>query len=106
MQLVLELRRSGSSRALSSLNRFRANEGPASLIAVWRKSRPSVSLALVCRIIATAFGAEMDESGRHFLHEFMTGQRPKPNPNKWVNGSLWLLMSLLIAALIYLLVHG
>lgn len=47
----------------------------------------------------------MDESGRHFLHEFMTGQRPKPKPNKWVNGSLWTLMSLLLGALVYLLIN-
>jgi hypothetical protein len=49
--------------------------------------------------------AKMDESGRHLLHEFMTGQRPRPKPNKWVNGSLWTVMLLLLATLAYLL-HG
>jgi hypothetical protein len=48
----------------------------------------------------------MDESGRHFLQEFMTGQRPKPKPNEWVNGSLWTLILLLLGALMYVLMHG
>lgn len=48
----------------------------------------------------------IDENGRHLLHEFMTGERPRPKPNKWVNGSLWGVILSLIGALLYLLVHG
>lgn len=88
-----------------SITQSFSNEASVSLFAVWRQSRLPASVVLVCRNIATAIGAEMDESGRHFLHEFMTGQRPKPKPNKWVNGSLWVLMAFLIGALIYLLAH-
>jgi hypothetical protein len=48
----------------------------------------------------------MNENGRNLLHEFMTGQRPRPKPNKWINGLLWGLMLSLIGTLLYLLIHG
>jgi hypothetical protein len=48
----------------------------------------------------------IDENGRHFLHEFMTGQRPQRKANKWINGTLWTLILLLLAALLYVLIHG
>jgi hypothetical protein len=46
----------------------------------------------------------LDENGRHFLHEFMTGQRPARKPNKWVNRVLWLIILSLLAAMAHLLI--
>ena len=45
----------------------------------------------------------MEENGRHLLHEFMTGQRRRPKPNKWVNRTLWTLILILLGALVHLL---
>jgi len=45
----------------------------------------------------------MEDNGRHLLHEFMTGQRPRPKPNKWVNRTLWALILILVGALVHLL---
>lgn len=48
----------------------------------------------------------MEDDDRHYLHEFMTSQRTVRKPNKWINGSIWLSILLLLGCLAYLLVHG
>ena len=48
----------------------------------------------------------MDENGRNYLHEFMTGQRPVPKPRKWLNRFLWIIILGLLGLLAYLLIHG
>ncbi|MGY3581426.1 capsular polysaccharide biosynthesis protein [Bradyrhizobium sp. USDA 4341] len=45
----------------------------------------------------------MDEDDRHLLHEFMTGQKPKPRPNRMLNTALWMAMLGLFGTLLYLL---
>jgi hypothetical protein len=48
----------------------------------------------------------IDENGRHFLHEFMTGQRPQRRANKRINRTLWTIILLLLGLLLYVLIHG
>ena len=46
---------------------------------------------------------------RHYLHEFMTGRRPPPRITgftRFINLVLWLSIVSLLAALVYLLMHG
>jgi hypothetical protein len=50
-----------------------------------------------------------NQNDRHYLHEFMTGQRPRPRVTtfgKCINFALWAIMASLLAQLAYLLIHG
>ena len=50
-----------------------------------------------------------NHNDRHYLHEFMTDQRPRPRVttfSKCVNFALWAVMVSLLAQLAYLFVHG
>jgi hypothetical protein len=49
------------------------------------------------------------QNDRHYLHEFMTDQRSRPQVttfSKCVNFALWVVMVSLLAQLAYLFVHG
>ncbi len=50
---------------------------------------------------------EMDENRRHYLHEFMTGQRHAElsRTKRRLNAFLWIMILLLFACFVYLLVH-